>query len=239
MGFFDQHVALRLHAGLLIVTANKAIWDDILDGFTDDRTRDAVWDKVFPLEAFEGEEAVRRCRVVIRTAYPRLGADARQPPDPASKQGVGTGPMFTVDLVEERSFKKELGGGRRVDQETVELLISAGTKDEVRCLHAVAREIIEDSVQWFGSIGYAMVHADGPSGDLRPADSAFLGQPHLLGAFNRFLRMQATINRKSTRIFSKENLDLVDVSKIRVNHIDAFDADGNPGAVIPVDTSAS
>lgn len=231
MGFFDYHVSLRIGAGLQRIAANKLLWDDILDGSVDDRTRDLVWARLFVLE--DGAETPTP-RVIVRTAWPRLSGDGRPPADPAAVSGQGSAqaPTVTIDLVDERTIKKELGGLRRLDQENVEILVSAGTKDEVRCLHQTIKEIVEDSIKWFLSLGYSMVHADGPSGDLRPTDTAFLGMPHLLGAFNRYLRCQATINRKGTRIFTEER-GLVDPADIRVNHIDSKDEQGNQGAVKP------
>lgn len=231
MGFFDAHVTLRINAGLAIIAANKSLWNDILDGYTDDHTRDTVWSRLFVLE--DGA-SIPTVRVVVRTGYPKASGDGRPPADLAANAGQGSAqaPTVTIDMIDEHGLKKELGGLRRVDQETVEILVSAGTKDEVRCLHQVLKEIVEDSIKWFLSIGYVMVTADGPSGDLRPTDTAFLGMPHLLGAFNRYLRCVGTINRKGTRIFTTAPV-LIDPSDIRVNNQDAFDEQGNQGAVEP------
>lgn len=238
MGFFDSVVARRIATGLQRIAADKALWDDIMDGSVDDKRRDEAYDRIFPLETIDSVEA-RAPRVTVRTAYPRMPPDGRSPPDPAARPGQGStaGCVVTVDLAEEVTIKRELGGRRRLDRETVEILVSAGDKDDVRCLHQAIREIVEDSLKFFASLGYSMALAEGPSGDLRPTDGAFLGMPHLLGAFSRYLRCVATANRTRTRIFSEDSPKVDGAGAIRVNHVDAFDDFGNPGGVEP--TSAA
>lgn len=233
MGFLDAHAAKRVTKGLLIIAADKSKFDHICDGSVDDTTRDAVWGRVFPLETI-GAETKRTPRVAVRTAYPKGGADGRTPPDPAAVAGQGStgGATITIDLVDEHTVKRSMGGMRKIQQETIEIMISAGTKDDVRVLHEVVGEILEDSIRWFESLGYVTVLCDGPSGDLRPADGQWLGQPHLLGAFNRFIRVTTTVGRMRTRIFTTDT-EKLGTRGIRVNNVDAEDDKGHQGDVEP------
>lgn len=233
MGFLDAHATLRVGLGLRAIAANKAIFDSICEGSVDDKTRDEVWARVFPEETI-GVVTARKPRVVVRSGYPKNAPDGRTPPDPAAQPGQGStaGVTVTIDLVDEHTIKRELGGKRKIQQETIEIMISAGNKDDVRCVHECINDIVEDSVLWLKSMGYVTVLADGPAGDLRPAEGSWLGMPHLLGAFNRYTRVTTTIGRLRTRIFTEEP-ERVPASQIRVNNVDSKDDHGHQGAVTP------
>ena len=107
------------------------------------------------------------------------------------------------------------------------MMLIAKSKVEVRALHLLVQEMLNDSKDYFGNLGYTGGVTIGRGSDLRPADALVAAlMPNLLGMFQRYMRVKASITRTTPRIFSVLPTSWGLVS---VHHVDQMGVDGVAG----------
>lgn len=188
MSHFDAHMVGRLEEGFWVLAGSSEKWGLCLDGFVDEVEIGKLYDSLFPVV----DGATREPRISFRTDYVGI-MDARLTGAPQSPTtSPAHYPAIIVDMASE-STKATLGNRRVQEQTSLEIMIVAKTKAEVRALYRAVKFIVLDSSVWFKRVGYpAIMIRDG--NDIRPMEAAAGGlHPNFLGLMQRALRVEATM----------------------------------------------
>lgn len=232
MSYLDAHIAHRLASGFRIFgsgTHGREVFGQCLSGSVSEQDIERLYGVLFPPNPAGG---AREPTIGVRTSYRGL-MDARV--GGLADEGDHTPahfPAVVVDLVDETAehslvTKKNLTKYTQI----VEIMVIAKSKAEVRALHVLIQEMLNDSTEHFVALGYpGGIHCTA-SGDIRPVDAVMGGlMPNMLGMFQRFQRYTAKIVRSTPRIFSGAPIPITD---LLVNHVDSIDRLGEGGKAQP------
>lgn len=232
MSYMDAHMAVRLEYGLQMFcdpVKGYARFVSCLTGLVPDASLPGIYNGLFPLE-----NGVRVPRCAVRTDYNGIidGRIAQQPSSPAP--GPTHFPAVIIDLVDEK-VKSSFGGNRRaMFTSTIEVMVVAKTKSELRALYTLIQELVIDSMKWFKLIGYSNMDIESGA-DIRPIEALGAGlHPNFLGLMQRYMRVTGILSRVTDQLFDDTDPPL-HVNAVRVHHFDALDVANEPGLAVPRD----
>jgi hypothetical protein len=232
MAYLDAHVAHRISTGFRIFGSSergRLVFGECLAGSIPDTDIERMFNALFPANPLGG---AREPTIGVRTSY-RGFMDARV--GGVGDEGDHTPahfPAVVIDMVDETPTTSLNGVKRRTKYEQIlEVMVIAKSKSEVRAIYLLLQEILLDSIEHFAALGYPGGVLLSSGSDIRPVDAAMGGlMPNMLGMFQRYMRVRATIVRATPRIFTDEPIP---ISEIYVNHMDSIDGTGNGGKANP------